>query len=282
MVLKDYLPHKWMTEYVKCFRIVHFDFSSSGPPPPKPYTPRPEICLAFYPYDRETVSYDEAKIIKDTNVALIGQHTHVTHRYVGKHFLVLQIIFQPGALYRLTGMPLQHISNQYLNANDLNLGNLDDVREQLYFARDYQEMVGVASQFMMQLIKKVRKDAQPIDKICEIVQSGHGNWTLDKLARSSCYSIRAFERNFQDRVGVNPKTFQKIVRFDTAFRLRNIDPNRSWASIAYEAGYHDYQHLAKDYQTFTGMLPGHFHALETPEGKLGLSEGFYENELIRH
>ncbi|MCB0648599.1 MAG: AraC family transcriptional regulator [Saprospiraceae bacterium] len=280
MILKDYLPQKWMSEYVRCFRIVHFDFTASALPPPKPYTPRPEICLAFYPYDKETVTYEDGKIIKDVNVALIGQQTTVTNRTIGRHFMVLQIIFQPGALFRLTKIPLHYLSNQYLDANELDIGKLDEVNEQLYFARDYSEMVRIASAFVTKLIQKAKMDIQPIDHICQVMQSGDDKWTLDKLAKSSCYSIRAFERNFKARTGVNPVTFQRILRFDRAFRLKNIKPASTWTNIAYEVGFHDYQHLAKDYQLFTGMLPEKFHSLETPEGTLGLSEGFYENEII--
>lgn len=282
MVLKDYMPQKGLEEFVRCFRIVHFDFSDSPLPPPKPYTPRPEVCLAFYPCDKETVHFYGGKIISNISVALVGQQTMVSQRYVGRNFKVLQIIFQPGALHRLTGLPLDSIRDQYLDANELSFKNVDEVNEKLYHAKSYVEMVNILQDYVVQLVRNAKKESLPIDKVCSYLQANNGQVSLDILAKKSCYSVRQFERNFKERTGVNAKTFQRILRFDHAFRLKNSSQDLSWRAIAFQSGFYDYQHLVKDYHTFTGCLPEQFHSLETPEGKLGGLEGFYENEKYRN
>jgi hypothetical protein len=56
-------------------------------------------------------------------IVLIGQHVTVTNRFIGREFLVIQIIFQPGALYRLTGIPLIELVNQFHEIETINLKN---------------------------------------------------------------------------------------------------------------------------------------------------------------
>jgi AraC-like DNA-binding protein len=82
-------------------------------------------------------------------------------------------------------------------------------------------------------------------------------------------------------MGVNPKTFERLIRFDHAFREKNLTPNRDWLSVAFNCQYYDYQHLARDYKTFTGQTPTAFHQLETqaPDRILGMPEHYYERAV---
>jgi len=83
--------------------------------PHKANTPRPEQCLAFYPYDTETVVYNNTgKRVFNIPVVLYGQFSEVTIRIIGHSFLVFQVIFFPGGLYRLTGLPANEITIRIL------------------------------------------------------------------------------------------------------------------------------------------------------------------------
>ena len=279
MFLKDFLPTQGLQEFVKCYRIVHFKFDNSEAPPYKPYTPRPENCLAFYPRDTEKVEYaDGGKKITNLPIVLVGQHLGVTNRYIDGDFLVIQIIFQPGALYRLTGIPLTELNNAYLEADFVFAKDIQLVNEQFHHALSYSEMVRIANQFVTQLLKKAANESHPLDEVAKLMLKTDAKVSLDWLARASCLSIKQFERNFKDRVGVNPKLFGRLIRFDKAFRSKNARPNLDWLSVAIDCDYYDYQHLVRDYKTFTGLTPTAFHSLDTPEGSLGISEHFYEIE----
>lgn len=280
MLLKDFSPTHGLKEFVKCYRIVHFKFDKNAPPPSKPYTPRPENCLAFYPHDMERVEYGDKKSIINVPVALIGQHISVTNRFVGTDFLVIQIIFQPGALYRLTGIPLFELNNQYLEADCVFAKDIQFVNEQFHHAKTYSDMVIIANQFVTRLVKKVVKDSHPLDTVCQLMLRQDATISLDSLARKSCLSIKQFERNFKDRTGVSPKLFSRLIRFDNAFRTKNANPNLDWLSVAIDCNYYDYQHLVRDYKDFTGFSPRAFHQLGSPEEALGMKEHFYEEETL--
>ena len=100
MLLDEILPTPSLTGYVRLYRIIDFHFPDVESIPFKVYPPRPEHCLQFYPKDTETVKYPDSDIvISNKKATIIGQHTTVNHRYVGKLFLCFQVVFQPEALY---------------------------------------------------------------------------------------------------------------------------------------------------------------------------------------
>lgn len=281
MLLKDFIPSPAVAEFVQLFRIVHFVFDADAALPFKAYPPRPEHCLAFYPFDTERVEYvGTNKVIESVPVVLYGQQLSVTNRFVGRNFLVFQIIFQPGALYRLTGIPAHEFNDHYLDAESVFSTSLRFVNEQLFHAAEYKAMLLVAENFVQDLAKKTKKEKHAIDTVSRLLLLNNGNMSIDDLAKQSFLSSKQFERKFKERTGVNPKLLARIARFDKAFRLKNSHPHYDWLRIAVECNYHDYQHLVRDYKAFTQLTPTAFHEIENkaPERQFGLAETFYDGK----
>ena len=281
MILKDFLPAPDVQSYVQLFRIVHLEFSKGETIPIKAYPPRPEQCLAFYPYDKEIVQYAGSnKEVHHLPVVLYGQFTQVTNRLIGHQFLVFQIVFLPGALYQLTGMPSSELVNEYLDGSIFFGNQVHEVNEQLYEAKNYDHMIAIGNRFIRTLMAKSIKPILPIDWACVQLLNKTSPLSIDQIARQACYSARQLERKFKERTGVNPKLFMRIIRFDNAFRQKNSHPSMDWLRIALECDYHDYQHLVKDYKDFTQLSPNQFHLIEdkAPERKFGLNEGFYKGK----
>ncbi|MFY8025893.1 MAG: helix-turn-helix domain-containing protein [Sediminibacterium sp.] len=281
MILKDFVPAPDVQAFVQFFRIVHLEFSKEDVIPIKAYPPRPEQCLAFYPYDRETVEYvGSNKVVNHLPVVLYGQFTQVTNRMIGHQFLVFQIVFYPGALYNLTGIPSSELVNEYLDGSIFFGNQVHEVNEQLYEAKSYEMMIAIGNQFVRTLIAKSIKPILPIDWACAQMLNKTSQLSIDQIARQACYSARQLERKFKERTGVNPKLFMRIIRFDNAFRQKNSHPSMDWLRIALECDYHDYQHLVRDYKDFTQLSPNQFHLIEdkAPERKFGLNEGFYKRK----
>lgn len=279
MLLKDFIPAPQVQEFVQLYRIVHLQFDSNMQIPPKAYPPRPEQCLAFYPHDKEVVEYTTTKKQKaNIPVVLYGQFTEVTNRIIGNNFLVFQIVFYPGALYKLFGIPSTIINNEYLSADEILGKQVHQINEQLYYAKDYQTMVAIANHFITTLIAKQKKETHFIDVVCSNMLYNTQPFSLIDAAKQAFLSTKQFERKFKERTGLNPKTFERVIKFDNAFRLKNANPNFDWLKIAVECDYYDYQHLTKAYKDFTGLSPTAFHAIEeqAPERKLGLNEGYYK------
>ena len=277
MVLSEFLPSPHLTEFVRAYRLVHFVFEDITVIPYKPYPPRPEHCLSFYPRDTETIEYiNNGAKINNLKTVLIGQHNEVTNRYVGKDFLVFQVVFSPSGLFRMTGIPSQQLNNCYFDAETIFGKDIKEVNEKLNDAINFKEMVVVVESFLWKHINRGVKEFHSLDQVTNLILKTDKILNVDWLARESHLSLRQYERKFIERNGVSPKHFIKIVRFENAFRMKNKFPHLDWLSIAIRCGYYDYQHLAKDYKEFTNQSPTDFHLLDnaSPERKFGESDTY--------
>ncbi|MBV5311784.1 MAG: AraC family transcriptional regulator [Prolixibacteraceae bacterium] len=275
MLIDNILPSPDLTDFVRIYRIIDFYFPDGQPDFPKLYTPRPEICLQFYPKDKEQVQYPDDKTASmNKEMTISGQHTVTQGRFVGKDFLSVQVIFQPGTLFQLTGIPSNLLTNKSLNASDIFGNSAAFVNEQLFNAGNYQKMIQIVEDFLKQVIRQKHMYTHPVRKIARLMMRDADKNSLDWYIKESCLCQRQFDRKFDELVGVNPKRFLRIIRFDKAFRMKNRFPKKDWLSIAIECGYHDYQHLVKDYKEFTGLSPAQFTELDTkgPDRIIGVAE----------
>ena len=281
MILKDVAPHPSLNEFVRCYRIVHFGFLKTHEPVHKAYAPRPEVCLHFFLRERELVQIGNAPTTDyKFPVVLAGQQTSVINRYLlGQDFMTFNIVFQPTALFRLTGISSFELTDQYLDAEQIFSGRIRSTFEQLQNAESYGEMALIADKYLNSLVRQARKDAHRLDEVSRVMLNTAGKVSLDWLASESCLSPKQFTRKFYERTGVNPKMYQKIIRLTKAFNIKNAYPERDWMQIAFECGYFDYQHLVKDYKEFTKHTPNEFHLIESksPEQQLGLASEVYKS-----
>ena len=275
MFIDNIKPSPALNEFIRIYRVIDFHFPEGEPLFPKLYTPRPEICLQFYPKDRERIQYTnhEQPIMGNTST-LAGQHTVTHSRFVPKNFLSFQVVFQPGAFYRLTGIPAEMLTNYSLTADEIFGREADYINEQLLETKDYREMIKLVEAFLITVVKKVNKPQHPIDKIALLMLSDYEKYSLDFFIREACISQRQFDRKFSELAGISPKKFLRIIRFDKVFRMKNRFPERDWLTIAIHCGYYDYQHLVKDYKEFTGFTPTQFFEADTmgPDRILGVAE----------
>lgn len=72
-------------------------------------------------------------------------------------------------------------------------------------------------------------------------------------ARALGMSERQLERRFLARVGVTPKRFATLRRFERAVALLGKAPSLGAAAVA--AGYYDQSHFIRDFRRFTGGPP---------------------------
>jgi methylphosphotriester-DNA--protein-cysteine methyltransferase len=82
--------------------------------------------------------------------------------------------------------------------------------------------------------------------------------------RPEQFLTRRFTERFRGTVGLTPKTFARVRRFQTALRkiARGGDPD--WSDIALSCGYYDQAHFNHDFRAFSGINPGTYVAKRTP------------------
>jgi AraC-like DNA-binding protein len=275
MISKDFLPSEPLREYIHRYRLRHFIFQHGLIPPIKPFPPRPEQCLTFYVRGAETARYlhDDVEIKKPRSV-ISGQFTHRVDRYVSyPEILMIIVDLRPGVLHRLTGIPFREFTNKDLDAETVFPPEIKRVNDRLSSTWSYSEMIQIVERFFVELVQQFKKELLAIDKLLTLVTQDPDH-SIDWLASNACLSLRQLERKFDERVGVSPKTFLRISRFNQSYWLHLTNPTLNWYQIAMICGYTDYQHMVKEYQDFAHANPINFFAEESkaPGRILGLTK----------
>ncbi len=153
---------------------------------------------------------------------------------------------------------------------------IKEVQEQLAEAESYDAMLMILNNYFQKKVRQIKNNSQPIDKIGQMILENPQGFNLEKTAKEACLSHRQFEKRFAQQVGITPKYYARICRFNQAYELKEYKPNLDWFSVAIQTGYNDYQHLVKDFKQFAGTSPNALiqESLNNPERRFDIAMNF--------
>ncbi|GAA4462847.1 helix-turn-helix domain-containing protein [Nibrella saemangeumensis] len=239
--------------------LLHFRFSPNDPIPLKPFPASPNQGITFYPRGYLTAHHPNPETgtgIRRPQTVVFGQHINrITLQLAQEEYLMFDVSFQPGVLARFLRNPLSEFVDQNIDAESVIGAEIRLVNDQLAHASHYEQMVAIVENYLWKRIQRLQVDLLPLEKASRHMLAKTNLWSLDQWAGHCCLSISQFERKFREQMGVSPKLFARIVRFDRAFWLKETNPQLDWLSVALQTGYYDYQHLVKDFKQFGGTTP---------------------------
>jgi AraC-like DNA-binding protein len=251
-----YEPHPALKGFVNNIMIHHVKMGATETQPTFSIPPLPEHCLFFYVRDRsdsQNISTQKKEILSPCTVA--GPHTNRHIISPGRDHLMIKVGFQPGGLYRFLGIPMRELlCKDAFDGLELMGNKMKEVNEQLAEALSFCEMKIIVEHFLLKHANKL-KPTLPIDGVLPLLIKERGLLKIDQLASHACLSIRQFERVFEQRIGLPPKHFSRLVRFSQAWIMKEQQPHISWIKIAHDCGYFDQMHLIRDFQEFAGVSP---------------------------
>lgn len=255
MIYQLFRPLPALQDYVKEYLLLHFKFEGLSVNPSRPYTPQAEQCLTFDPRGRITAIDRQSGTTQHRSYAYFSaQQTTCYDLHFDSDYLMLKVVFQPGALFKLFGTPLHELTG-YIDADAIMNKEIAFVNEQLVNTEDYLKMIQIVELYLLNKTKGIKNKNRPIDKLANILNLQPDRFSLKWFADQACLSPRQFERKFLECIGVNPKLYCRITRFNKAFELKNTNPQLDWLSIAMACGYTDFQHLNKDFKQFADVTP---------------------------
>lgn len=217
----------------------------------------PQQYLIFYPLEPQLVSSDGSNFQRLSNELLIGPFTEAVYLFCSPFQPVVIVALLPGALHRLTRLPLHEILNQPLDGINGFGNEMRRVNEQLGEMKMPEQMIKIVETFLLKKVQNV-KEPLPIDHTFNLLIASPNQYNIAQLANLACVSLRQFERQFLEHIGTNPTTFIRQVRFAKALRLKRNRPELKWTTIAYECGYFDQMHFIRDFKQFTSATPTSF------------------------
>jgi AraC-like DNA-binding protein len=94
-----------------------------------------------------------------------------------------------------------------------------------------------------------------IDFAIETLNAAPGVTTIAELSRTTGFSTRRLSQLFAQHVGVSPKLYSRIQRFQQTVHQLHRGSDIPWAELALACGYYDQSHFANDFRAFSGISP---------------------------
>lgn len=120
----------------------------------------------------------------------------------------------------------------------------------------------------------------------QLIEQSAGAVRMDELTAAINMSVRHFDRRFLTAVGLQPKAFARIVRFQAVLGAYRAQDYPRWAELALQCGFYDQAHLSREFRQFAGEPPGGFFRnpsawalLMANLSKTGAPNGAYDQNL---
>ena len=130
-----------------------------------------------------------------------------------------------------------------------------DLEEAINLEYTFESRIAIFERFVFANRPKVENTKNVCTFAADYLNRTAGNTSIAKLADMLNISERNLERKFREQVGLSPKKFARIVRFQNVVRSIESAAYPSFLDIALSFGYFDQSHLIRDFQEFGGQSP---------------------------
>lgn len=221
-----------------------------------------ENCIIFFLED--TFMHFSSDVIKPGPLhnkqnfvlsVLSNFNGEISFEGIFKRFIVQ---LKPDGLYKLSGIPATYFANKILSAEDIFNYDALYLHEQLKNTPDANGMASYADQFFLKLLNRPNNHHSITGNIGFAAVEINNNDHLFKINEFACkanMSTRNFERRFKNEIGVSPKLYQKLSRFNNAILKKLSNPEKRWTDVCHECGYFDQMHMIKDFKQFANQNP---------------------------
>ena len=168
MILTEFPASPATRHLVRVYRVVHFALDATQPRAVKVYPPTAEHCLQLFARESEGVEYPDGQSFQ-WNSVITGAHDVTVRRLVPADFLMVQVVLQPSAVHRLTGLHAGSLHNRYVDAEAVLGRSVTRVSEAIRDARTYREMVDLADGFVARLDAR-RRPPRDIDAALRLLR----------------------------------------------------------------------------------------------------------------
>ncbi len=240
-------PSPLLAPYVKQYWFLKTDDVSQQ----QRIIPTGSVCLVFH---RESNLFSISRNEPQPRAFLSGQSVGYTDLMPTGMVDMISVTFQPHGAKAFFSMPLHEVYDSTVSIHDLGDAGLAELQDRLMYAPDVLSGVELIETYLLKRLRIVK--AYNYQRMAHVIRAiGNGQMNVGELARAGCLSYKQFQRIFLEYVGVNPKDFLRIVRFQKALFALQSQPEISLSQLSFECGCYDQPHLVKEFKTFSGYTP---------------------------
>jgi len=246
--------HPALTSLIRHIVIIDADVEHTSVNTVGNFMPSPDQAIFINLFTKfRAKKYAEVNFNTRTSCTIIGPQITPFKLLVEESHKAVSIIFQPGGLNRLLGVPMTELFDNGFCGAEVIGKEINELVDQCHHMRSLDELEGLVQNYLLSKLSSL-KDQQPIDLALQYLLVNY-NADIGQVASMACMSIRSFERKCKERLGMPAKMFARIARFHKAYMILESQEHASWADLAYRAGYYDQMHFIKDFKEFAKLTP---------------------------
>lgn len=162
---------------------------------------------------------------------------------------------RPGAAEVLFGAPANELAGRHTRLADLWGSSAGLALEQLMNSRSPEQQLDLLESILAARLPHVRAIHPAVARALE--QLAVTDSIRDVVSQSG-YSHRRFIALFGREVGLTPKLYCRVLRFQKALEHWAAGSAVSWVDLALDAGYTDQSHFNREFKQFSGVTPGEY------------------------
>ena len=218
---------------------------------PQPSVERETICPDGRP---ELVVHLGSAMAEQPRYLLVGQMDAPMTVTPAGAVVMVGARLGPAGLHRLLPIPQDRIAGDILSLDAVWSDWTRRTADQVASARTPDDQLGVFERAIEALVPDDAsgKADRGIEAALMALRLSGGNVSITRMAANAGVSRRQFERRFRERVGLPPRLYARILRFQRAFQALGREGG---ASIAARCGYVDQAHLVREIRRFAGQTP---------------------------
>jgi AraC-like DNA-binding protein len=255
MILRSHVPAPPLSDFVE---LMWFGEDYVVPHALERVMPTGDMSLIINLYEDRTGVYDSNNHSKCQSLSgsiLVGAYSQFAVIDTAEQRSTMGAVFKPGGAFPFFKLPAGELQDTNVELDTLWGAEARNLREQLLAAKTPEAKFHALERALLAKIVK------PLDPPHPAVQFAVGNFRrLPNRAVSSVtdqigLSERRFIRLFAEQVGLTPKLFCRVQRFQKALRHIARSSSIDWTEIALSCGYFDQAHFIHDFRAFSGINP---------------------------
>ena len=196
-----------------------------------------------------------------TGSALGGVHARAYRKDVSRPVACVGAMLAPGAIPALFGVPADAFAGRHVSL-DAMIGNESDrIADRLAASDDLASRLDLFEAWLAARSPEVHGLHPGVARA--IAASNHPETSAGALAARASLSPRRFSSVFREAVGVAPKRWLRLRRFQTVVE-RAGTPDVVWSDLACQLGYSDQAHLVREFREIADLTPTVYRRLAPP------------------
>jgi len=203
-------------------------------------------------------TYDDDLKVKGTykQTWISGMHRNFISISAPQDSEMCVIQFKPFGAFPFLHQPVWGLTEQIKDSQSVFGPDILALQHQLMKGNSQQKFEAIEQWLMSRFDVQKLPPPELVDLVTKFQQSKQG--TFRQLSERYQYSQKHLIDQFKKYVGLTPKYFHRICRFNDLLAQINQQQKISWAQVAYSCGFSDQSHFIREFRHFSGFNPQDF------------------------